>query len=241
MRLSERLQVIADEVAQGESVADIGTDHGLLPIYLTRTGKSPRVVLSDISAKALKKALADCEEYEPGRTFDLREGYGLEVLASGEVDTVVIAGMGGILISEILTHDIDHARSFKRFILQPRNNKAKLRFSLSRIGFTVEKEILVREGRYIPDIFVVRSGNDCMSAPCLPEEDVRWEYPDALIRDRNEYTSEYLKRELAKQLGIKRKIESGSSTSAENAGRIRIIEEKISRLKLLLCKPDRCE
>ena len=80
MRLSERLQVIADEVAQGESVADIGTDHGLLPIYLTRTGKSPRVVLSDISAKALKKALADCEEYEPGRTFDLREGYGLEVL-----------------------------------------------------------------------------------------------------------------------------------------------------------------
>ena len=47
--------------------------------------------------------------------------------------------------------------------------------------FTIEKEILVREGRYIPDIFVVRSGNVCMSAPCPPEEDVRWEYPDALI------------------------------------------------------------
>lgn len=53
MRLSERLQTIADQVNPGESVADIGTDHGFLPIYLTQTQKSPKVVLSDISGESL--------------------------------------------------------------------------------------------------------------------------------------------------------------------------------------------
>ena len=237
MRLSERLQTIADQVNPGESVADIGTDHGFLPIYLTQTQKSPKVVLSDISGESLKKALTDCKEYMPSKEFDLREGNGLKVLKPGEVDTVVIAGMGGILISEIIKSDLEHARTFARYILQPRNNIAKLRFSLNEIGFIIEKEIPVREGKYIPLVLTVASSGTDESAAKRPlREDVRWEYPDTLLRDRNKYTFEYLKREWSKHCAIKEKIEMNSVSGAEvgNAGKIRELEKKILRLEFLM-------
>ena len=99
MKLSDRLQAMAEEVSFGETLADIGTDHGYLPIYLKQIGKCPHVILSDISRGSLEKALKDCNLYRPGEKFDIREGDGLKVLKSGEVDVISIAGMGGILIS----------------------------------------------------------------------------------------------------------------------------------------------
>ena len=120
MKLSDRMQVIADHVDPGETVADIGTDHGQIPVWLFARGISPRVILSDISEGSIRKAEETAAAYQFGEAMSFRTGYGLEVLGRGEADTVIIAGMGGKLIRQILDRDPEHTASFRKFIMQPR-------------------------------------------------------------------------------------------------------------------------
>lgn len=111
MKLTPRLQKIADEIKPGETMADIGTDHGFLPLFLWEQGISPQVIMADISKGSLDKAAENCRLLAPDTDFDLRLGSGLEVLAPAEVDTVVMAGIGGNLICELLGKDLqNHGR-----------------------------------------------------------------------------------------------------------------------------------
>ena len=136
-------------------MADIGADHGLLPAALYERGITAALILSDLRAGPLKKARANVCRLLPGVAFDLRLGSGISVLREGEADVVVIAGMGGRLIAEILSRDIEKARSFGRYILQPRNAAAALRQWLNANGFTISGEALAEEGRFICEIMTV--------------------------------------------------------------------------------------
>lgn len=159
IKLSHRLQKIADLIQPGETVADIGTDHGFLPMALWEAGISPHVILSDINSGPLEKARENIVKYFPETEFDVRLGSGLSAIHPGEVDAVVIAGMGGLLISEILGEDLDKTCTFKRIILQPRNAQDKLRAWLRGNGFSIYDESLVREGKYLCEIIAVLPGN----------------------------------------------------------------------------------
>ncbi len=155
IQLSDRLAAIADYVVKGESVADIGTDHGLLPIFLLQQNISPKVILTDIRKGPLEKAKANFQAYAPEIQADIRLGGGLDPLEKSEVDTVIIAGMGGLMMTGILSADQEKTRSYKKFILQPRNGRDKLRIWLYRNGYNISDERLVREGNYICEILVV--------------------------------------------------------------------------------------
>lgn len=167
MKLSDRLQKIADEINQGETMADIGTDHGFLPVYLVESGKCPVVVMADISAASLEKAKDTARQhgyFGSGEQLDgsvasvgaagmvFRTGDGLSVLDPYEVDTVVIAGMGGKLIRDIMAADMELTCSFRKFVLQPRIGQGHLRKWLTENGFHIVHECVVREGRHIPEI-----------------------------------------------------------------------------------------
>lgn len=154
MKLSDRLQTIANFVDDGETVADIGTDHGFLPIFLYENGKSSNVILSDIKTGPLEKAKDNINKFCPDFNFDIRLGPGLATIHHGEVDAIVIAGMGGLLIADILGSDIEKTRSFKKYILQPRNAQDKLRQWLVKNDFVILDEKLVREGKYICEIIL---------------------------------------------------------------------------------------
>lgn len=158
IKLTDRLQIIADEIKQNETMADIGTDHGFLPISLWERGICSKVIMADISEGSLNKARVNAQVLYPEETFDFRLGSGLEVLLPEEVDNVVIAGMGGILMTEIMEKDLSKTRSFKKMILQPRSGQGKLRYWLIRNDFSIMKESLVREGKYICEILTVEPG-----------------------------------------------------------------------------------
>jgi len=145
IRLSERMAALA-RLASGGAAADIGTDHGFVPIFMVQNGLCGRAVLSDINEGPLKKAEENISAsgLDP-ELFDLRLGGGLSVLEDGEVDSVIIAGMGGELIASILGEDIQKSRSFKTFVLQPRTRAEVLRRWLDVNGFAVTGEFLVRE------------------------------------------------------------------------------------------------
>ena len=98
--LSERLKVIADKITGGR-VADIGTDHAYLPIYLIKTGKASRVLACDIKEKPLQNAAKNIQKTNT-ENIELRLSDGLAGVGADEADTIVIAGMGGEVIAGIL-------------------------------------------------------------------------------------------------------------------------------------------
>ncbi|MBQ9971987.1 MAG: SAM-dependent methyltransferase [Firmicutes bacterium] len=232
IKLSDRLMLIASQIDNSETMADVGTDHGFLPMYLADEGICPRVILADVSKGSLEKGRQNVsrmikDRYERGRffeegTFDYRLGDGIRVLKHGEVDAVVIAGMGGILIADIITDDMEKAVSLKKYVLQPRNNQGKLRYSLMQKGFEIKKNLLVREGKFICDVIVV-------SAPERPdlnielpysEGDIRYEVPDNLL-ENGELATEYIERRLRKEKEI-----------LESLGKSGVITDEIRRKKL---------
>lgn len=152
MQLSDRMQAIANRVAKGERVADIGTDHGQIPVWLFAKGICPQVILTDISADSLKKAKETAGAYQFGSGLEFRVGNGLQVLSSGEVDTVIIAGMGGKLIRDILSSDPEHTKSFRKLILQPRKGMGPLRKWLLENGYRITSEDVVWESHFLPEI-----------------------------------------------------------------------------------------
>lgn len=161
VKLSPRLQLMVDGITKGETVADIGTDHGLLPIFLLENGISPQVILVDINEGPLEKARENMRRHIPEETPDLRLGSGIEPLACGEADTVIIAGMGGFLMIDILEADKEKTKSFRKYILQPRNAPEKLRGWLLRNGFSIADESLVRERQFLCEVITaVPVGDD---------------------------------------------------------------------------------
>lgn len=155
--LSERLQTIANLVIPGEAVADIGTDHGFIPMHLLAENVVPFVVLADVNEGPLEAAKAHMQEAQFNPDFySLRIGDGLKTLEKGEVSSIIIAGMGGELIQAILDEDLEKSKSYKRFILQPRTHASELRYYLSTHGFEFEDYKLVKEKFRICEIFVVK-------------------------------------------------------------------------------------
>ena len=238
IKLSERLQAIADEIGEGEAMADIGTDHGFLPLFLWEQGRSPRVVFTDSSPEALDRARQTCRRMYPQTVFDLRLGSGLSVLEKNEVENVVLAGMGGLLMMQILAEDPEKTRSFQRFILQPRRHVGHLRHYLLHHGFSITREQLVREGKYICEI--ITAGPVPVEAPdpdlmAAPPDAIVWEVPAWYGAVNDPLTGEYIKRRLAKEekrlLGM-RKGKAGKEE--ERALAIAQANENIRYLRRLL-------
>ncbi|MBQ8589183.1 MAG: SAM-dependent methyltransferase [Firmicutes bacterium] len=254
IKLSDRLQVIADEIKQGETVADIGTDHGLLPIFLYESGRSPRVILGDINQGPLEKAkeniaihfgadaLDSDGNHACGGALDLRLGSGLEPVASGETDVVVIAGMGGILMTEILGHDLNHAKSFRRLILQPRNGSHKLRWWLLQNGFQITAEHLVVERKYICEIMTVepekRTGTDVIPLPeDIPDETLDLEISPLLYESKDPLLVSFIKNKIRIEENVVGFVAEGTG---EGEGHERIAAAR-KRLAALYAKLENAE
>lgn len=134
IRLDKRLSAVADLIDYGV-VADIGCDHGKLGFYLLGTDRASMVIATDISAGSLQKASGLA--FENDLNMQTRLGDGLSPLKSGEADTVVIAGLGGDVISEILAHARHDNKSFDKFVLSPNTHPEKVRRELVLQGHKI--------------------------------------------------------------------------------------------------------
>ncbi len=227
-KLSDRLRMMADEIEKGQIAADIGTDHGFLPLFLIENGISPKTILADISEGSLEKAKQNVEGYIRSREaedekalrecFDFRLGDGISVLEDGEADAVVIAGMGGLLMAQIILADIKKTFSFKRLILQPRNKCGYLLRILENNGICVEKVQLVRESRFICEV-ITAVPTKCPEEPYYCEAFPGFEYEagERLFRENpHEIAEAYVLNKIRIYKGIRDSIVSKNSTDAEN-------------------------
>ena len=184
MRLSKRIYALANNVIDGHSIADIGTDHGYVPMLLMKEGRSPHVIMSDISEGSLAKAretFTACRLDDRISETDFRTGDGLQTIRSGEVDEVIIAGLGGHTIRSILSDDEAKSKSFSRIILQPRKHSGTLRYYLYTHGWNIVSERLAEEGKFACEIIVAEPDAEARREAPFPENDIRWRYPEDMV------------------------------------------------------------
>lgn len=145
MILTPRLKIIADSLNGFDTVADIGSDHAYLPIHLVKSGHVRSVIATDVNKGPVRIAKGRVESHGAGAAINVRLGNGLKAIREGEAEAVVIAGMGGLLIRDILENDIEIARSSKLLVLQPMKDSDKLRKWLFENSFDITDEELVKD------------------------------------------------------------------------------------------------
>lgn len=219
--LSDRLDTLAQQINEGETMADIGTDHGFLPIFLHSQGISPLVVMTDVSEKSLSKARENGQAIPDLPESSYRCGDGLAPIKPGEVDVVVLAGMGGMLMADILSADMPKSRTIPKFVLQPRNHAEALRRCLALNGFSIIKEVLVRERRHLCEIIIaspdqIKSAsktNDLIGWTDVgwPAGDIRWEVPPMYAEINDPLAKEYLHRKWEREKRVLRDLHKAKS------------------------------
>lgn len=147
--LGARLEACAAFVREGSVLADIGTDHAYLPIWLTLKGKIQRAYASDINEEPIQSAIGNIEKYHLSDKIFTFTADGLTKIPHMEVDDIVIAGMGGDNIAEIL-HAADWVKNPRyRLVLQPMSRAERLREYLYRNSFDIITEKAMCEANRI--------------------------------------------------------------------------------------------
>ena len=166
VQLSGRLKMLAELVTPGNSVADVGCDHGFLSIYLVQSGISPKVIASDVRSGPLSAAQEHVAEYGLEDYIETRISDGLMDYWPGEAKTLVCAGMGGRLIQQILTQSEPVVREFEELILQPQSELRQFRVFLREQGYrTAQERIVCEDGKYYFAFRAVRRNMDDADEP----------------------------------------------------------------------------
>ncbi|SHG96422.1 tRNA (adenine(22)-N(1))-methyltransferase [Tepidibacter thalassicus] len=232
MKLSERLEVIANLVDKNTILADIGTDHGYIPVYLLKNKKIKYAVAADINRGPLENAKKEVLLNNLEDKVDLRLGSGLSVLKKGEVDEVIIAGMGGVLISKILEESFEVAKSLKKIILQPMQASDELRKYLYSEKFEIIDEVLVKEDFRIYEIIVVNYGGKKHKI----EDDIYYEIGKKLVEKNDPLLLEFIDKKINEYEKIIKKIEGKEGQKIESRiGECKYKIEKLKELKGNVC------
>lgn len=158
LELTPRLQLLADWVRPGAILADVGTDHGYLPVWLVHSGRVPFAIASDLRSGPLSRGKGTAAVYGVLDRVDFRLCDGLSGIAPAEVDTIVIAGMGGETIVSILSSAPWTADGAHTLLLQPMTRAEELRGYLFRHGFTIQREQLVEDRGTLYPVLEVSAG-----------------------------------------------------------------------------------
>jgi tRNA (adenine22-N1)-methyltransferase len=157
MNLGIRLQAVAGIIPEScRRVADIGADHALLPIYLLQAAQADYAVAGELRRGPFLRARQAVREAGLADVISVRSGNGLEVLSPGEVEAVVLAGLGGDVIRSVLSSPL--AASFTRFIIQPMSRAYKIRQFLAQQGWAIVQERLVKENQKYYTVMLVQTG-----------------------------------------------------------------------------------
>lgn len=189
IRLSARLEAVASFVPQGARTADIGTDHGYIPIFLVQSGRCPSAIAMDVRKGPLERARAHVAELGLSGQIGLRLSDGLRELKPGEADAVVIAGMGGELMVRILSQGRHMWESVSAWVLSPQSEIGRVRAFLAEEGFQIVKEAMVEEdGKYYT---VMAAGRGHMEF----QNEAGLRYGALLLGQRDPLLGEFLSKE----------------------------------------------
>lgn len=186
VKLSDRLKAVADMITPGLRVSDVGCDHGYLSIYLMENKIAKSVIASDVRCGPLAKAAENLNIYGMSDVIDLRLSNGLDMIDRGEVDCVVMSGMGGNLMMDILSRGTDVISEVSELILQPQSEQQGLRHFIEENGFSIISESMVYEDyKYYPMFKAVKGEMHW-------DKEIYFIYGKILLREQNPVLHQFL-------------------------------------------------
>lgn len=189
MKLSKRLETVASFVPAGSRLADVGTDHGYIPIFLIQEEKASHAIAMDVREGPLKRALAHIREAGLTEQIEVRLSDGLLELKPEEADCVVIAGMGGELIIHILEEGRFLWDSINHWVLSPHSEIDKVRRFLDKEGFDIRREAMVKEdGKY----YIVMGADRKEKESVYSSREIWYRYGRSLLEASDPVLLEYL-------------------------------------------------
>lgn len=230
INLTPRLEKIAGLVENSKLTADIGTDHAYLPAALIERGKAERAIASDIRPGPLSRAKDTVKRSGMEDRISLRLGPGLETLTENDgADTIIIAGMGGEMIAEILEKSMNIVKAAKSVIVQPMSSAPELRGYIYGRGFSDIREHIAAEGNRLYNIISMSPGNEAYP-PLEPFELIAGR---DIIKSRPEHFDKYIQN-LTKTLRVKADgiSRAASEDAAAELKRTLGIIEKLEELSL---------
>lgn len=230
MELSLRLQTICNMISSCKTIADIGTDHGYIPIYLIKNKICKFAIACDINKGPLEKAKDNISMEGLENNISLRLGSGFDIITPGEVNVAIIAGMGGHLIKDLIESGIEVFKSLDYLILQPVQNPDVLRKYIYDSGFEVIKEELCIDEKIFYEIIKIRYANKDENIKEI-ENDIFYEVSHDLIKRKHPLVNEFIQYKLNKYNNILEYIKEDSSLANL---RKKEVKEKIYKLEELL-------
>ncbi len=228
MKLSRRMEALSALVPSGCQLADVGCDHGYLPIFLCQTGRINKALAMDIRKGPLARAEENIKKAGLTAQIKTRLSDGLKELRSGEANAVLLAGMGGHLIVGILSQS-SLLEEIQALILQPQSDVALVRRWLRENNYCiVEEDMVLEDGKYYPMLRAERRQTPPSSSETEQLQDA---FGPLLLRNKHPVLLDWIEKELAK---TDRLLEQLSKAPAEKEGRKRRIEELAAQKQLLL-------
>ena len=233
MEISNRLKAICDLCLPGQVVADIGCDHGYVSITLTNSGKFEKALAMDINEGPLRLAGQNIALYGDKARIETRLSSGFDKLEKGEADTVIIAGMGGMLVRDILYAGRDKLESVKQLVLGAQSDIDTVRRYITAAGFRIDdEEMLEEDGKYYQLIRAVNTGSDIEGQL----SDIEALYGPVLISKKHAVLREYLTKQKAVLTDIKLKLDGRTEEKIvcrveELTRDIRVIDETLELIR----------
>ncbi|MDD7402841.1 MAG: class I SAM-dependent methyltransferase [Butyribacter sp.] len=231
MNLSKRLQRVIANVKSGKTVADIGCDHGFASIALVQNGQAERVIAMDINEGPLERARGHISQYHMQDTISVRLSDGAKKLQPGEADTLLISGMGGALITKILTDSKKTVMSAKELVLSPQSEIHLVRKCVHELGFAIAHEEMVEDqGKYYVIIRAV-PGRERYA------DEIEYTYGKCLIEEKDAVFLQFLHKEekrtdhILKHMSYEALSEEGMRKKAE----IQKEKEQILAIRNRMC------
>ncbi|MCE5221858.1 MAG: class I SAM-dependent methyltransferase [Clostridium sp.] len=226
MELSKRLNWIIEKLNKVEVIMDVGTDHGYIPIYLVKNNIASKVIASDINKEPLKKAKINALLDGVLDKIDLRLGGGLSPLNNREANAVIIAGMGGNLIRDILENDLNKVKSLEYLILQPAQNPEVLRKYLYNNNYEIiDEDICLDENKYY-EIFKVKY----KTGDYILLEDIFYEISPTMINKKSPLLKSYIESKIEKNKKVMEFIKDNTEHAIERKNELKEKNQKLEKL-----------
>lgn len=219
IELSKRMQSVADMIQPCDAVGDIGCDHAFVSIYMVEQHRAKRVIASDVRRGPITIAKRNIEAMNLSDQIEIRMGDGLGTIVPGEVNAVVLAGMGGMLMIDILERGEEVVTRCDQLVLQPQSDIEKVRRYLAEKGYHLaDEQMLIDAGKYynLLDVrvheMVQKDEYDCSKLA----DDWCYMYGGSLLRKKDPVLRSWLVKRRDTTAGL---INSLSGKNTENAAK----------------------
>lgn len=227
--ISERLGLAASFIKKGRVVADIGTDHGYLPIYLIREGISDKVIAADMRKKPLEKAKKNAENFMVSDKIEFRLSDGLESFSGEEADAYVICGMGGTIMMKILQKALcdDKLNEGDQLVLSPQADREMFRRFLYEKGFLIEEEKMIRENSWFYVVF-----SCTYDGKSRRESELIYRYGKKPLEEKQEALKEFLVHERKVLERVKEKLDGLGENISDSKKKELLYDLEINKIAL---------